>query len=202
MLSRLGIKATFFIITHLKKFEGKTLLTSKPELIKEISKSGHEIGSHSKTHANLVMMPLHKVEEEARESKQLLENLVGDEIRGFAYPYGAYNTHVIKIISKHYKYARGAGINPLEDPFNVNVKNKYTLGAFTKRRKHIRKILRLPIKLVGRHYDEYLGIVIVMHRESLLEILTLVKYLRFLSSNVYFVTMSELIELLVRNCSI
>jgi peptidoglycan/xylan/chitin deacetylase (PgdA/CDA1 family) len=46
LLSKLGVKATFYIITHLKSWEGKILLTEKPELLAEVAELGHEIGSH------------------------------------------------------------------------------------------------------------------------------------------------------------
>jgi len=196
LLNRLGIKATFFIITHLKKFEGKTLLTLRPELIGEIVKYGHEIGSHTKTHPNLTTIPLYKVEEEARESKRLLEDLTGKEIINFAYPYGAYNTNTIRVISRYYEYARGGGVNSLEDSFNVNPKSRYIIGAFVRQRKYIRKLLQLPIKLIQHEYRECIRIVIVMHMEGMFEILALITYLKLLPANVRFITMTELAETL------
>jgi len=195
LLNRLGIRATFFVVTHIKNHEGRTLLTSRPELMERISKKGHEIGSHTKTHPNLTTIPLYEVEEEARESKQLLENLIGTEIRGFAYPYGAYNANVVKIISKYYKYARGGGVNPLEDPFNVKFENLYTLGAFARQRRYIRKLLKLPVKLIKRDYISCIRIALVLHAESLPEILMLITYLKSLPAHTCFMSMSELLNL-------
>jgi len=195
LLNRLGIKATFFIITHLTRFEGKRLLTSRPKLIEEINQMGHQIGSHTKTHPNLTSIPLHKVEEEARESKQLLEDLTGNEVRGFAYPYGAYNTNIVNIIGKHYEYARGSGANPSESPFNAETKNRYILGVFAKGAKDIRRILQLPTKLIEHGPSTCIRIAIMMHKESLSEILALITYLRLLPGETRFLTMSELLEL-------
>lgn len=194
LLSRLGIRATFFIITHLSKFEGRTLLTSRPEFIEEISKMGHEIDSHAKTHPNLTTVPLHRVEEEARESRQMLEDLIGKEVKGFAYPYGAYNASIIRIISKYYKFARGAGMHYFEHPFKTKPEKRYTLETFTRQRKAIRSFLRLPIKPIIHEYEKCSGIIITLHQESLCKILALIACLKLFPGGTIFTTLNEFLE--------
>jgi len=199
-LSRLGMKATFFIISHLKEFEGCHLLNLKTELIRKINRMGHEIGSHTKNHPTLTAIPLSRVKEEVRDSKQWLEDLTGNEVKGFAYPYGAYNAGIVKIVSEYYQYGRGGGTNLLEDPFNVKLRNLYTLGGFARQRRHVRGLLQLPIKFIKHKCTTHMGIIILLHRENLFEILRLITYLKFLPRNTCFVTMSEFVESLRNNC--
>lgn len=51
--SAIGIKATFFVTTHLKE---KLFLSSTPKRIVEMSDLGHEIGSQSCTHPNFLLL--------------------------------------------------------------------------------------------------------------------------------------------------
>jgi peptidoglycan/xylan/chitin deacetylase (PgdA/CDA1 family) len=46
-LHRMDVQATFFIITGLETYSERRLLTTRPELIKEIVDMGHGIGSHT-----------------------------------------------------------------------------------------------------------------------------------------------------------
>jgi len=195
LLSRLQIRATFFIVTHLGRFEGKTLLASRPKIINEISKMGHEIGSHTKTHPRLTGIPLERVEGEVEESKNFLDSVTGSEIAGFAYPYGNYNSQIISIVRKHYRYARGAGIGQTEHMFNSRLTNRYALRAIGKQRKTIGRLLRLPVDLARPSKDPFIGLGLIVHRESLLEVMGLISYLRLLPFQVSFVTMKELAEL-------
>ncbi len=54
--------------------------------------AGMDIGSHTRTHANLTELSNDQANEEIVNSKQELEQLVGCEVRHFCYPYGWYRT--------------------------------------------------------------------------------------------------------------
>lgn len=72
-------KATFFIFTKFAKLY--------PELIREIRKLGHEIGSHTHSHKLVYAMKPYKFKEDLQKSKDILENLIGEKINAFRAPY-------------------------------------------------------------------------------------------------------------------
>ena len=112
LLAELKIRATFFVITHIKGFEGRSLLTQNMRLIAEIADLGHEIGSHTCTHRVLTMLNIMDLKTELKESKKLLEDVTGREVLGLAYPYGIYNTKIIEFARENYYYAKATDILP------------------------------------------------------------------------------------------
>ncbi|WP_245985286.1 polysaccharide deacetylase family protein [Streptomyces tateyamensis] len=65
----------------------KALLTDRQ--VRELSSTGWEIGSHGLTHLALPGVPAEQLRAEVRESRAILEELVGGRVAGFCYPYGA-----------------------------------------------------------------------------------------------------------------
>lgn len=108
LLHALHIRATFFLITGLQLWNRKTLLAFQPSLIRKIRDMKHEIGSHTSSHPNLVSQKEEEVEGELCKSKEYLEKVLGQEVAGFAYPYGKYDDFVKSLAAKHYRYARAA----------------------------------------------------------------------------------------------
>lgn len=89
--------------------------------IKEMSSYGIDFGSHTLTHPNLTLLNQNELAREVSKSKQILEEALKKEIRGFAYPHGLYNEDVKKAVRKsNYSYARSMlnGFNNInEDMF-------------------------------------------------------------------------------------
>lgn len=56
--------------------------------IREMASLGHEIGSHTVTHANMAAVSIERARKELVESRQTLEDRIGRPVRWFAYPYG------------------------------------------------------------------------------------------------------------------
>lgn len=108
LLHKHGIRASFFLITSLRQWNNKPLLTIRPELIREMRKMNHEIGSHTQSHPNLRDLTDGDVERELRDSKAFLEGLLEEEVKGFAYPYGKYDARISRIVPGFYEYARAA----------------------------------------------------------------------------------------------
>ena len=73
--------------------------------LKQLRDKGHEIGSHSLTHCNQVVLDQKSLEDNAVRSKQLLEAQVGP-ITSFAYPLGQYNQKTQTTYQKHYPLIR------------------------------------------------------------------------------------------------
>ncbi|MEM1584443.1 MAG: polysaccharide deacetylase family protein [Nitrososphaerota archaeon] len=106
ILERYNIKATFFIVTNFvgkpvpMNFTRRTEFMSWEHII-ELSDKGHEIGSHSISHPNLLNLPLDTTRREIMMSKKKIEENIAGEVMSFAYPYGKYN----EVIKKEVKLA-------------------------------------------------------------------------------------------------
>ena len=77
----------------------------KTEQIKEVAEAGIDFGSHSFSHRSLIELDAEKLEKEVKESKTVLEKLLGKQIESFSYPYGAFNETVKKVVQQNYKAA-------------------------------------------------------------------------------------------------
>lgn len=180
-----GIRATFFVITNLKNFESKYLLTLHPELIQAISEVGHEIGSHGCTHFVLTQLPPQRLEQELIESKRWLEKILKKRVEGFAYPGGFYNKDVVLTVAKYYRYARLAGKRFEAKTWNSCIYSQYLIEGIG-----YKELLKLPLK-----YILYRNIkpVIVFHNEPLYVVKAVIKYLRLWRAE--FVTLGELAKI-------
>jgi polysaccharide deacetylase family protein (PEP-CTERM system associated) len=78
LLDEYNTKATFFVL-------GK-LAEKYPELIKEISKNGHEIGSHSYSHKTLHELGMENFEYEIEKTNEILKSITGKPPLGFRAP--------------------------------------------------------------------------------------------------------------------
>lgn len=66
--------------------------------IREWLAAGHEIGAHTMTHPHLSTLPPERARAEIVDSKRLLEDRFGREVRHFCYPYGDYNEPVRELV--------------------------------------------------------------------------------------------------------
>lgn len=104
MLKEHGLKATFYVTPENQEF-GKEDLLSRPE-IRALSQD-FEIGAHSMTHRRLPTISAAEAAREITESKAVLEQVTGQEIKVFCYPGGAYTKlHVQMVKDAGYRYAR------------------------------------------------------------------------------------------------
>lgn len=78
----------------------------KPEELRVMVRRGMEVASHSVSHPLMSALGTHEVETEALESKRHLEELLGQTVQSFAWPYGGVITSQIReIISRPYASA-------------------------------------------------------------------------------------------------
>ncbi len=64
------------------------------EQVKEISKHGHEIGSHTMTHADLTFLDEKELVRELLDSKHFLEDMIGKPVTSLSFPFGSWNRKV------------------------------------------------------------------------------------------------------------
>ncbi|MCL2183508.1 MAG: polysaccharide deacetylase family protein [Chitinispirillia bacterium] len=93
------IKSTIFPVAGLIGKDGhwdvmgRTSHMTAP-MLREIAASGHEIGSHSLTHANLVWLGDDELTKELRDSKSILEDITGTAVKSLSFPFGSWNARV------------------------------------------------------------------------------------------------------------
>ncbi len=103
LLDELDVKATFYVNSLPFRdtcapseieayfarigFHGRDATLSRPEL-RALADAGHEIGCHSHSHYILSTLPETTWDREIRGPRVTLEDIVGREVRHFAWPYG------------------------------------------------------------------------------------------------------------------
>jgi polysaccharide deacetylase family protein (PEP-CTERM system associated) len=78
ILSRYGIKATFFILGWVAEHT--------PEIVKEIQAAGHEIGSHGYAHQIIYQQTPDEFAVDVRRSLEIIEGITGEKVLGFRAP--------------------------------------------------------------------------------------------------------------------
>jgi len=100
ILRALGIPATFFVTTdHLRRGVPCAKRMGKDELL-ALADAGMTIGSHTRTHPNLVRLDDERLEDELRGSRQDLEDLLGKPVTLFAYPGGSLDARVVRAVRR------------------------------------------------------------------------------------------------------
>lgn len=94
ILNAAGFKSTIYPVIRYFGFPG---YISRQDLMSAQS-SGHEIGSHTRTHSDLTAMSLSEARAEIAGSVQDLKNMGVADVRTFAYPFGGYNQNIENII--------------------------------------------------------------------------------------------------------
>lgn len=79
--------------------------------IRRIAEAGMEIGSHGLTHIALTEADDTTLADETRRSRELLEEMTGDTVDGFCYPYGKVDPRVIHAVRKA-GYRHACAIDP------------------------------------------------------------------------------------------
>lgn len=96
MLRSRGIQGTFYV--PLAPYQGRPAL-SHAEL-RELSSQGFEIGAHGVSHKALWKLSERELSEEVSPCKPTLEDVLGAEVRMFCYPYGRYDSNVVRALRK------------------------------------------------------------------------------------------------------
>ena len=79
VLENAGAKATFFVLGEVAQ--------AVPEVVREVSRRGHEVASHSPVHLPVDKIPRDKLETMILRDAELLEELAGRRPLGFRAPY-------------------------------------------------------------------------------------------------------------------
>jgi glycosyltransferase involved in cell wall biosynthesis/peptidoglycan/xylan/chitin deacetylase (PgdA/CDA1 family) len=128
-----GFSATVFVITDqiglTNNWNFKDPVIRKHldmSSLKNLARAGWEIGSHGKTHQNLLRLTEVEMVEEIEGAKTLLQDNFG-EIESYAYPYGSFNIIAEELVKKHHSSAfalETGGQHPFIDRYKLR---RYTL---------------------------------------------------------------------------
>lgn len=110
ILDEFGFTATVFVVAG--RSGGSNEWDPPPrralmsaEQVRHVHAAGHEVGSHSMTHARLTESTPHELAEEVRASRSRLEDLIEAPVPGFCYPYGAVSPAALAAVREVYDYA-------------------------------------------------------------------------------------------------
>ncbi len=122
-LARFGFTATVFVIADLLGGSNswdpagprKTLMTAQQ--IRQAAASGIEIGSHSRRHVSLTSIGGGELTAEVSGSRAILQEVSGQEVSGFCYPYGHVDEPAVNAVrAAGYHYGCAIWRSPLTGP--------------------------------------------------------------------------------------
>jgi len=160
ILLHFGFPATVYLVSGLLGGRAEWLDVENPkpslmtpEEIRELHREGVRFGSHGITHSRLSCIGPEAAREEIFASRQTLEDLLGEAVEHFCYPYGDYDDDVRRLVhDAGYRSAltciRGAANeadNPLEIPRKAISYGDNLVGyAWKLHMKHARKFASRP----------------------------------------------------------
>ncbi len=99
ILGKYNVKATFFVVGE--------WVDKYPESVKALSDAGHEVMSHSNTHAHFNSLSSQEIVDDLAACGEKIAAVTGVEPTLFRCPYGEYDDHVINAV-------RSMGIEPIQ----------------------------------------------------------------------------------------
>lgn len=98
VLAMHNARVTFFLI-------GK-YVRQRPEIARAILAAGHEIGNHTESHPNLILVSAERLRQELADCGKALEDALGNKVTLFRPPFGGRRPNVLRT-------ARRMGFNPV-----------------------------------------------------------------------------------------
>jgi len=98
VLAKHEVRATFFLIGEYAK--------KRPDIVREIAKSGHVIGNHTFSHPNLIFASSASLKSELQQCQDVISEIVGEPPRLFRPPWGGRRPGTLQIV-------RSLGLEPV-----------------------------------------------------------------------------------------
>ena len=145
ILEKYDFRATIFCVTGVlgqktawaedPRWVGHPLMT--PDQARDLSRRGFEIAAHSRTHPDLTSLSGKALENEVSGSRCELEDLLGEPVVTFCYPYGFYNDRTKEAARKAgflaARSTRRMTLGKREDQFDLparSISGEMSLGRF------------------------------------------------------------------------
>lgn len=104
LLDRYGLKGTFYVSPASRELDPAERLSA--EQIAELAR-GHEIGAHTWSHPDLTRIPLDEAVAEIEQGRKFIEDITGQPVTSFCYPYGHHNRQLARALRRlGFAYAR------------------------------------------------------------------------------------------------
>ncbi len=108
LIERFAIRPIVFIPTawlgRSNTWDYSRLFRDDPHLgggeVRELFGLGVTLGSHGHSHQDLRYVPTPRLETELADSRHILEDIVGSEVRLISYPFGGVNSHVLDAVAE------------------------------------------------------------------------------------------------------
>lgn len=125
ILDEFQFKATFYVVCDYIDNKNRISWNELQNLYTE----GHEIGSHTMSHANLDDIMTDAAHNEIIQSKKCIEDR-GIKVNSFSYPFnsGDDNSLILDLVSSNYEFARTAGGDPAD---KISSQNEESLEQYT-----------------------------------------------------------------------
>lgn len=138
LLDKYNIKATFFVLGWIAQ--------KKPKLIKRIHENGHEVASHGYGHLLNYNLSKDELIEDLKKSKEILENIIDDEVIGYRAPSFSISDELLEILfNLGFKYDSSYNAFSSHDRYGSISTTKDKNGPF----KHDSGIIEIPLPLVN-----------------------------------------------------
>lgn len=157
LLNEYDVSATFFIVSEIAEHF--------PDIVKRIADEGHEIASHTVSHASLTNISPEQCTEEIHKSKTDLESVTGIQVSGFRAPTCQLNDRVYQQLSNAgYSYSSSVmptlpfpGFYSNRYKFESSVEISTNTGTLREIPLSVSPSIRLPlsgawIRLLGRRF--------------------------------------------------
>lgn len=100
ILKKEGVLATFFVLGETIDPDGDSHWRRNREILRNIWKSGNDVGSHSYNHPSFPSIGLSEVEYQMEKTDELLQEVLGVSPSIMRLPYGDYSSEVVKFLRK------------------------------------------------------------------------------------------------------
>ena len=140
LLKKYSLKATFYV--PVQNSENPVMNASQ---IRKIQSMGFEIGSHGLTHRRLTRITFEEARKEVFESKEMLEKMLGEKVKGYCFAGGKYQKrHLALPTEAGYLFSRTTRLlrqnHPIEGKLMHTTMQYYPLSTFG----YLRHITRRP----------------------------------------------------------
>ncbi|MBL8159612.1 polysaccharide deacetylase family protein [Candidatus Saccharibacteria bacterium] len=124
ILEKYGIRSTQYILSG--EFDDQQYLSK--EQVLSLQKAGHDIQSHTVSHADLRTVDDPKLLREVAESKADLTRLTGREVTDFATPLNSHTPHNLEVIKQHYRSHRNTEVDiNRRGQYDYNHRNNFNI---------------------------------------------------------------------------
>lgn len=102
LIKKYNVRPMVFVTAHPELINRQELANKHKVMneiqVRELISAGWDIGCHTITHPNLLLLSDTELEQEIHDAKRMLEETYGMPVKYFAYPKGFYNERIISIV--------------------------------------------------------------------------------------------------------